>query len=168
MISLTGKGLGIIVDCEPFYGHIWMSFALWYSIRKRLPDAKVVVTLPRSDANIAWRWPFRARIPLVQYSGKMISPKWDMEEVIRIPPHVMAFNSNIDAWGPETAKSEKISTFVDYQEGVGKFVLSSWIHKLESPFNDAYRRFATPEMTMNERNVLAFWQGCVGPYALFA
>ena len=59
--------------------------------------------------------------------------------------------------GPICCKSEGDTTFVNYKNGVGEFVLSEWIDRLGAPFRYT-SRFETDSMTVNELRILKLWE----------
>jgi len=163
MVDFTGGGLGILIDCEFRPGHNWMAFAACYSIYKNLPDAQAVILLRRgvSIFNL-FGWCYRFGVPLFQHSGNLRESELltNFEKVVKIPPTVMAvrgYGEFGDLVGPLSVKSDEFPTFVDYSAGCGRFVLADWIDRVEGPFRGA-NRFATNELTPNEKKVLALWQ----------
>jgi hypothetical protein len=125
-----------------------MAFASCYSIRKWLPDCKVHIkmVLDRSIFN----WAPRLGV------GISISPEADVE----IPPTTMVLRDFFGDTKPASSKSNDQSSFVDYSEGCGNFVVDEWINNHQVPFHKALRRFGTPNLTVNEVAILNFWERC--------
>lgn len=61
------------------------------------------------------------------------------------------------------AKEEKITTFVSYSEGWGKFVTSSWINKVSCPFSPE-NRYAHGSLTVNELKLAKLWSASAPLY----
>lgn len=132
-----------------------MSFASWYSIRKRLPDS--IVTLEVKLSRPMFGWANRAGIRIVR--------KADSE--FRIDPTVMAVRDFAGDLSISPAKSSLQTCFVDYSGGCGDFVVDKWIHKVEVPFQKAFRRFGSyKDLTVNEVAVLEFWEKCHQVYRI--
>lgn len=166
MISPTGEGLNILIDCKYIPQHDWMVFASWYSISKNLPDAIVKIICQRSESkSTIFRWPNRCLIPLKQYlkSEKLIKDQaidlglyQNEEEILIITPDIMCVSFyDVEHKGPIDVKSDENFTFVSYLHGCGKFVLQDWLN-IKNPF---FRvdRFYSENMFLNERRVLKLW-----------
>ena len=162
-ISLTGRGLSVIISCEYSLPHNWMTFASWYSIQKNLPDAQVGISCKRTDcAGDIFNWPTKCKVPYSQYSKEFKAP----DNVKIITPDVMAVDTyKEEMLGPTNAKDGKNSTFVSYLEGCGDFVLTNWIHTSRSPFSMT-GRFFSDNLTVNEYRILKLWEMCHGIYAV--
>ena len=65
---------------------------------------------------------------------------------------------------PASSKSDIQSSFIDYSDGCGNFILDKWINNNQVPFRRALRRFGTPNLTVNEVAILNFWERCGGIY----
>ena len=154
MVDLIGNNLGIIISCNYNKQHNWMSFSAWYSISKKMPDAKVAILCKRGYSDIPlFRWCYKLNLRLF-YDSKTTFD--DVEEVICIPPSVIALRGYLEYYdegvGPESIKSSTQSTFVDYSSGCGRYALSD-----EPPFQDALRRFGSKEININELRTLEMW-----------
>ena len=134
-----------------------MAFASWYSINKNLPDAKVVIASPRREYERTWllfNWTYRLRVPLLFYTESITR-----EANLVIPCTVMALRTyDTEHPGPVDVKSQEFATFVDYQEGCGRFIPSQWINRVAAPFRKAVKRLGTEDMTVNELKVLQMWE----------
>lgn len=156
--------LTVIIQCEYTPGDNWMAFASWYSMRKNLPEAEVVVACKRGVAKKQYFcWPRRGNINFFMYSD---SYTWNRDKIITIHPRVMALNPyDPSLEGPMNVKSNLRATFADYSEGCGSFVVSQWINRDVGPFQEAVKRFSTPEMSVNETKLLTLWQQSYGLYS---
>jgi hypothetical protein len=164
MISITGGGLTIIVECENIPMHNWMSFVSWYSIIKNLPDAEAVIACKRGEITSSqyYLWPRRTKVKFFMYTDAY---QYNRPNIIKIDPHVMALREyNADAVGPADVGSEELTTFVDYSSGFGKFVISEWINKGVGPFQEATNKFSVPDMSANAIKLLTIWQQSCGLY----
>lgn len=167
MSKLTGDGLNIIIECEYSAHHNWMVFASWYSISKNLPDATTYIYCTRKTSSIPlFKWPGKvgAKFSYGQFAsyGK---EKMEEEGFIFLSPDVLA----VRAWDEKghivDATSEDTSTLVSYLNGCGKFVMDSWINKIEPPFSKAYS-FRKNGMTTNEAKVLELWSKLLPVYTM--
>jgi len=168
-ISKTGDGLSILIDSTYSSHHNWMSLASWYSVKKNLPDAQVVVSVSRGmpDSEL-FGWTHRVRANYFQYSNNE-NPMEIAENrgfisntntCVSVSPDVMAVRAfNSDCFGPYSVKEDQDSTLVSYREGCGNFVLGKWINKKEHPFGSSYNFFSTNGLTVNEKKVLDIWKG---------
>ena len=158
-ISLTGKNLVVIVACEYLPGHSWMSLASWYSMRKNLPDAKVLVGCSRrlfGRPSTLFEWAYRLRVPLFYFDPEKGVGR-DADVVV--PVTSMAVRTwDKERPGPASVKSAEHSTFVDYGDGCGRFIPVEWLNKGRGPFKNAVKRLGTQESTPNELKVLRLWE----------
>lgn len=69
MISSSGENLEILIVCDYSLQNDWQTFALWYSIYKNLPDAKVSVLCSRNfiGKEACFCWPYKANIRFFQF-----------------------------------------------------------------------------------------------------
>lgn len=126
-----------------------MSFASWYSIRKRLPDCPV--SIETRITHPMFSWTYRAGVRITRNS----------DALFKIDPTVMAVRDFGGDLSVSSAKSESQTTFVDYSEGCGNFVVSEWINNSNIPFYKALRRFGSyQKLTVNEVAILEFWEKC--------
>jgi len=165
-ISLTGKGLTAIFKSKYSPIHNWMTYSAWYSMWKNLPDAEVIIMCERgiySKQLMSWT----QRIPVKFFSyckdqdpvqiaknNELILP--NNHVMVFDEPCVVATDTFKDAKVVES-KSDETGTFVSYRNGCGKFVVSRWIDKLETPFGGASTKLITPAITVNEMRVLKLW-----------
>jgi len=166
-ISSTGEGLDILMRCQASFLQNWMTFASWYSIQKNLPDANVVIACERSVQETEFfHWTGRCKVKFFQFQ-KDLSPISIAsnrklirdDKPLEIEPHVMAAREyDYLEVGPDDVRSNTSSTFIFYNEGCGKFVVSEWIDRLDNPFNSAIKRFGTSSMSINEIAVLKMWE----------
>lgn len=170
-VESTGDGLIIIISCQHIPSHDWMSFAAWYSIRKNLPDANVVIICERGMAlRPMFTWTYKCNVPVVQY-GKDFNKQKLLEqftgEILEISPTTMAVRDyDEERSGPVKVQSEESTTFVDYSDGCGKFVVLKWINRFRGPFKSAVRRYDNGQLTMNELKVLKMWESCFAFYVV--
>ena len=162
MINSLGEGLSIVIDCEYIPLHNWMAFASWYSISKNLPDAKVTIACKRTmPIQEVFVWPKKCNINFFMHNGNM-----QYNDILKIKPSVMAIRSyDENCIGPIDVKSNDLTTFVDYSNGVGMFVIATWIDSSRPPFDNAVTRFGSDDMTINELKILQVWQQLFGLYA---
>lgn len=145
----TGDGLSIVVECQYLKHHHWMAYASWYSLKKNLPDAHIIIYCKREKGHDPlFQWAVKLRIPFSYNSPKQYD--------FTIPCDVMAIRS----WhGGKIfdAKSQEICTFISYKNGCGNFVLSDWINKKDAPF---FRvdKLKSADMTVNEFKVFDLWK----------
>jgi hypothetical protein len=126
-----------------------MSFASWYSIKKRLPDCPVILEVKLSASMFGWA--NRANVRITRKS----------DALFKIRPTVMSVRDFVGDLAVSRAKSSDQTCFVDYAEGCGDFVVDEWIHRDEVPFQKALRRFGSyRDLTVNEVAILEFWDKC--------
>jgi hypothetical protein len=140
-----------------------MALASWYSIYKMLPDAEISVACKRTNQLLGlFQWVNKLGVKFFQFSKNYSG----FEDKIIINPTTMAIRPYEDKLGPISVKSLDTATLVDYSQGCGSFNTSEWIHKIDTPFNQAVERFATDNITVNELKVLKIWQRLNQLYAL--
>jgi len=163
MITPTGNGLNILIECEYKPIENWMSFISWYSIIKNLPDAEVFVVCKRGiGSNQFYMWPRRAKVKFFMYNE--IHP---FQNVFTIKPNIAALRTYDEQLiGPADVRSDVLATFVDYSKGCGKFVVAEWINRAVGPFQEAVKKFSTNEMSANEIKLLNLWQQSYGIYSV--
>lgn len=158
-ISETGKNLLIVVDCDYSFSHNWMAFTLWYSLRKNLPDAEMVLNVVRKSSPVelfSWAVKFKVRL---SYSKFLLDDITD-RQILHLPPHVMAvrdFSGGVPL-GPVDIKSDYFSVFVDYKSGCGAFVTAEWINRKDIPLFNATKKFFTKNISVNESKGLKLWE----------
>jgi len=165
-ISLTGKGLTVVVKSKYSPIHNWMTFSAWYSMWKNLPDAEVIIMCERGIySKQLMSWAQRISVKFFSYcKDKDPVQVATINELITSGNKVMLFEepcvvaADVFRDGKVVdSKSSETGTFVSYREGCGKFVVSRWIDKLETPFAGASTRLMTPSVTVNEMRVLKLW-----------
>lgn len=156
-----GNNLGIVINAQHTRLSNWASFAAWYSIQIFLPDSELVILSKRGfDSYPLFRWIYRTNVKLL-YSNNY---EFKGKETITIPATTMAVREHEGNLGPVSCKSEEFSTFVDYSDGCGSFVIDDWIDKIEPPFDNAFERFYKLELTLNEFKILKLWQKMHVPF----
>lgn len=148
MEEITEKDLAIVIECDPIFLHNWMSFISWYSIQKKIPDAKVFIKYSKNINTFPWAYKMGVK-KFTQNDRKFIKI---------IDPSVMAvreFSGNLDVVSSKTNIS---ATFVDYRFGCGNFELNEWANSKVAPFADAHKKFSNLELTINEYAVLDIWE----------
>lgn len=165
-ISLTGEGLSILINCKPISLHNTLAFASWYSIQKYLPDASVSIACaiePNPWQSFGWVYRSKTRFFYCR-------PDADLQELVRtkfpnskswlvISPYVFAIREYNGILGPIPVKADQIATFVDCEDGCGKFKVADWINKMEViSLQKASRSFKTDDISLNESKVLSIWE----------
>lgn len=144
-----GSKIIILCDCIPL--HDWMSFASWYSIKKKLPEYEVILEISSKCQFFAWARRLGVRIS-------------NSEEGRKIPCTVFAIRDFDGDFTIVSSKSANQKTFVNCVEGCGNFVVDEWINKTMAPFNQALKRFGTGSLTVNEMGILSLWEQCHSVY----
>jgi hypothetical protein len=166
---MTGKDLGVIIRCHQHSCERWMSFASWYSLYKLIPDAKVAVCLIRGAPDISSLvWPYKCDVPVFQCSeddDPFECVSYGDRKRFYMKSSTMAVRSYEGILNVTHAKSSEMTTFVDYSEGCGNFVMAEWINSLSMPFMkvDSFRH---DDMTVNEIAVLKLWERMYHFYAM--
>lgn len=71
-INKYGNNLNILISCDHSLHHDWMSFALWYSIYKNLPDVTNIAILCARDLKndyASFVWPHRCDVKFFQHEN---------------------------------------------------------------------------------------------------
>lgn len=135
---------------------IWMTKCAWYAANKFLPDARIIVCLNRTNVNlINYEWVVKVKAELLLVDS--IPEIFTNGEEYVFPPSVIPVRECGENLGPSSSKGDEQTTFVDYKDGVGRFVVDLWIDKEETPFG-LTKRLATENMTVNETAVLRLWE----------
>lgn len=142
------RDLKITICCDCNFCHEWMAFASYYSIKKRIPDCEVSLQLRLTKP--IFRWADRLRVKIIKNSSSSF----------KIPPTVMAVRDFSGDLKISSSKSNIQTTFVDYSEGCGNFVVDKWINTSKVPFFKATRRFGDSNLTINEMAILTVWEQC--------
>lgn len=149
------KNVAVVIKAEGY--PVWMTRAAWYGAHKNLPDAKIIVLLDRLNPSLdMYRWVTKVGAKLL-LSGSLEKFS-DCEVEYVVPATTVAVRpydkNNV---GPSSSKTNDQTTFVDYSDGVGRFVIEQWIDRNDVPFS-LTKRLATNDMTVNELAVLKLWE----------
>jgi hypothetical protein len=178
-IDSTGEGLNILIACDYLSHHDWMSFFCWYSISKNLPDAKVFVTCNRKiKYEDLFVWPRKCNIPFhfnketdINGQIKHALDSFASKPLLVVPPDCVCIRDfNEAGFSLESlseinklddsllcdCKDERPCCFATYSNGWGKFVTSSWINRISSPFFSV-AQFNKGELTPNEVRIGRLW-----------
>jgi hypothetical protein len=157
-MNSLGLGLNIVIETEYTPCHDWMTFSAWYSIKKTLPDAKVIIKVDKRKINrelFFWVSKFKVKM----------TTSFEETPLLIIPDHVIASRefkgeiekSVLDEELYVDARGDSAKPFISYKNGWGSFVIDEWIDKEMSPFSNA-EKFMTDNMSINEVRVLKFWK----------
>jgi hypothetical protein len=126
-----------------------MAFASWYSITKNLPDANVKIYCDREKTRLLelFKWPNKVGVEFTYNCP-------NGRNVINCTTMVVRDWRGFEVCN---AKENDIKTFVDYQDGCGKFVVSDWINKIESPFAKV-DHLMNEGMSLNELKIFGLWR----------
>ena len=155
-INEYGRNLNILCLCDLRVSHGWGAFSFWYSVTKKLPEAQFVIGCKRSSGHPkAFQWTYKVGVPLLYYKEHNFKDDF----LILSPYTVAARTYDQDSLGPvESSKSNDLTTFIAYSDGVGSFVIDDRIDTIEPPFGAAAMSFSTLEMTVNELCILKNWE----------
>ena len=180
MVNSLGKNLNVAILCDYSSHHGWMSFLLWYSISKNLPEAKVFIFCSRNiDIYDFYQWPKLCKIPFYYFSKNLnkneinvfIQNKIKNPILILDPDYVCVRDfeeSNLVDYFNEdkiyeqndeiccSCKENKFLPFVSYKDGWGKFITSKWINKLDCPFRFGLK-FDLNNGYFNESKISKMW-----------
>lgn len=145
---MQDSDLKITICCECNFCHEWMAFASYYSIKKYLPDCEVSLKVNLNKP--IFRWANRL--------GVKISKNYS--HFFKIDPSVLAVRDFEGSLDISSSKSNIQTTFVDYAEGCGNFVVDEWINSSRVPFFNARKRFGNANLTVNEMAILTLWEKC--------
>ena len=192
-ISTVGNGLSIIISCDYTPHHDWMAFLCWYSMKKNLPDANIMVSCRRNISGCdILSWTRRCNLPLLFHKCQnaqdetehiLLNKKSKIAlPVLHVPADFICLRdfdegnfdrSSFDALKiifandtPELVsdcKQENHTVFVDYKNGWGKFVTSSWINKFSTPL-DTVSSYVKHGMTVNETRLGHLWESAARIY----
>jgi len=193
MISNLGDGLTVHISCQQVPHHDWMSFLCWYSISRNLPEAKVVVTITRSVSSAyIGNWTRVSRVPFLMHREMssveeqnfvLTHPKSNStNKILTVSPEYVCIR-DFDESGISSCvfdeknfyflseiqnlcgscKDQNPSVFVHYNDGWGKFVISSWINKASSPLISGVN-LHTAGMTANEIRLGNLWEDAAKLY----
>jgi len=150
---MAGNGLKFLIKAESNCAYDWMSFALYYSLIKSLPDVEVI-----SENKFNWAHKLKIychlRDDYIILNPATMALKELTDEQIEKIVKIKGVND------PELCsevKENKFTPFISYNEGIGNFVLSEWIDKSESPLSRA-ESFIVHSCNANELKVFRLWK----------
>ena len=153
MISEFGKGLTIVISAKNIPEHDWMAFSCWFSIKKNIPDAKIILIC--EVGNIVFRWPYKCGLKTIYYNDYPTLPIGAIE----IAPSVAALRPFIvDNAGPVDVKTDLLATFVDYSHGCGQLKFEEMPR---APFGINIKNV---DASINEIKLFRLWQECEKTY----
>jgi hypothetical protein len=166
-VTETGDNLIVVIECAYLAHHNWMALACWYSISKLLPDAEVVIFCQRQAPTAElFKWTKKCNVPFYSYRTEpptISGPK----TILKIPVTTMAVRGYDGIpLGPIPCQSEEPAVFVDYSQGCGKFTVSRWINRVDTPFVEAVKKLSRENCTVNEMKILKLWERLSQLYAL--
>ncbi len=147
---INGKNLKLAIDAPHSFLGDWSAFALAYSIRKFLPEAKIYLIKKKNTGESYFAWINRLKIENVCSNPDMILPSTCM--IIR----PIDSDETVSMDMVSEVKQDKFTPFVSYKEGCARFVMGDWINN-EYPFPYA-DRLAEEGMCPNETQVLKLWK----------
>lgn len=127
-----------------------MAFVCWYSIRKFIPNCIVSVEVSLDKPLFRWA----STLGLLRRG----------EASFKLSPTSIAVRDFCGDWSVSSSKSDSMTCLVNYSEGCGNFTVDKWINNRRAPFDRAFKRFGTSEMTANEAAVLKVWEKCYDLY----
>lgn len=178
MIDGLGKNLNIAIMCNYNSHHNWMSFLLWYSLTKNLPEAKIYLFCTRNLMSFDYfQWARKCKISL--YFHSLEENKVDnfilekvQKPILKIPADYVCLRDLdecklVDYFEKDDiyeindelscdCKENKFLPFVSYKIGWGKFILSNWINKLDCPFRYGLK-FDSNNGYFNENKISKLW-----------
>jgi len=190
-VSKTGKNLNIILLATD---NPWMSFACWYSLNRHLPDAKILVALPRSPKIHLFRWLFRLSIPYCPYTGVPskeqaieVAKSREVSEPLVVSACAMAvkkldlgslegISQDRQVWTlfdkekiiPGLSQDCRVSgdfVFVSYKDSISYLTITDWEKTTYTePFGLSYKLRSSIN-TLNEKKILDLWAEMASLYA---
>lgn len=177
-IDQYGDGLTILIHGTPGVSFPWRSFSSWFSARKYLPDASVIVAIPRGDGsqNCTCFWSWRLGVTHFTYRGGVDEARRQAAKRIEHPGFWATMEAGtliLEAVQTEfltrlkregdfdslsrLAKDEEVCPVISIRSGVGSFVLENWIDRSDTPFRRSglYRQGS---LSVNENRVLSLWE----------
>ena len=153
-INEYGRNLNIISLCETRNSHGWACFSFWRSIEFYLPEATFTIISKRGIGHPkAFEWSYKVGVPIFYFSD--IS-QLDLNGHLVLSPYTIAtrcYENKI----PVSSKSNDLSTFVTYLDGVGSFVIDERIDTIRPPFGSLAENYLALDMTINESIILKHW-----------
>lgn len=157
-VSDLGHGMSVIIDCPGNSADNWMAYACWYSISKNLPEAIPIIRYNRSKlATSMFTWAYRCKVLIRPDIDEAYAGGQFLMKVVPVWTIAVRMYDKENC-GPVDVKSVDATTFVSYGNECGKFIVSQWINRMESPLHNAIQRFSSLDMTVNEIKVLEWWQ----------
>ena len=167
MFSYNGDGLHFVVSVDYRYVYDWMTFALWYSLQKNLPDASLSIHFKdkKSVAQL-FNWCKKCHTPILTSIP---------EDILLIDPYIMMIRELPEKDAAILKRDgvaalccncldDQYMSFVSYQQGVGNFVTANWINSMDCPFSSA-ERFMTHSANCNVVRILRLWKQLSPIYA---
>jgi hypothetical protein len=148
----------LVTAPDTFFGD-WSSFSCCFSIKKYLPECKIFLQRDKAQNMkrfFNWQNKLKVKKTLKDVEYDVTLPSWTVM--------VRSFNDNFDI---SEAQEDKITQFVSYKDGCGKFVMGEWIDKREYPFPHA-DSFVREGMNVNEVQILKLWKQMDIYYPLLA
>lgn len=135
----------------------WLSFAVWYSIMKYCPDAKVVISLPKQPLEqLSFRWLDRCKVRRYKRENH-ISPEEHYQSLIEnktiTQPCLFVSDHTL-----MTDPLEKENCFLTFTDKIGNFDISLWKNK-NAPFGASWE---TKDNT--EKCIQQAWKNMVNYY----
>lgn len=153
-INEYGRNLNIVSLCDIKVSHGWASFSFWRSVEQYLPEATFTILCQRGIGHPkAFDWTYKLDVPLYYFNNKS---ELDLESAVVLSPYTVAtrcYESSV----PVSSKSNDLSTFVTYLDGVGSFVIDERIDIIAPPFGVIANNYSTLDMTINESIILKHW-----------
>lgn len=161
----NGAGLKFVTQVDYSYSHDWMSFALWYSLQKFLPDASLVICcngFHRGSMQL-FTWPRRCRVSFgyIPEQGMLLAPGVVAVRELQEDGYESLLRGKLPIC---PCQDYQFLPFVSYENNCAGFVMSEWIHRVECPFSIA-DRFMTLSANGNEIQVLRLWKQMSSVYA---
>lgn len=155
-INEFGRNLNIVCLCDLKVSHGWGSFSFWRSVEKQLPEAKFVIACKRGMGHPkAFSWTYKVDVPLVYFTDQN---KLNFNNSLVLSPYTIASRTYDADFLKISSKSNELSTFITYLDGVGSFVIDERIDIIEPPFGAATDAYYALDMTVNELIVLKHWE----------
>lgn len=127
----------------------WMAFALWYSIKRYLPDAKIFILLPKKPfKQILFKWLDKCKVRRLT-SG---------HEGLLLPDHCIMIREPLDYCIKDEMiqdiNSDGSPVFIKFGNKIGNLDIAEWATKTKiAPFN-----FTWQCETKHEQAVAQLWR----------
>lgn len=181
MLTSTGGGLTVLIDCEFKPGHDWAAFACWYSLHKNLPDADPILCIRKSAPLDIFRWARAMLVPRHIHSDNLGGMSFSSPTIILKPCVVLAGDMDAEKldrpltscdgevmvclpgemdeapWLCHQAKDDEPAAFVTFSGGLSNLNTDGWINMSDCPFSRA-PRLLKAAASCNEVKVLKLWQ----------